>query len=536
MANSYDIIVIGSGFGGAVVACRSAQSGARVLILERGQRWNPDNYPRGLGDPWLYDNRRPHRKHGWLELRHFRRMIVAQGAGVGGGSLCYSSVVLQPPAHLFDRGWPAEIAYGDLLPHFETVSRMLGVRTIPTRQRSRRNLLLREAAEKLNWANRLFNTPLAVAFDDHPDQDSIFPWDKQQTRAVRNAHGRWQGTCIHAGNCDIGCDVQAKNTLDLNYLAEAERAGAEIRSLHLVRCIEPGTGGGYRVHFDRIERSRLSRESVVAPRVVLSAGSLGSSELLLRCRDEFRTLPKLSPRLGMGWSPNGNVLTPAIYPSGDRVMQSVGLTISAGLDFSDGTVDDQQFVIEDDGFPNLLRNALRQAADRGWLSALSWSLSGYARSRVSQANPLSHVMVWLGAGLDAGEGRLDLRRKWLTPWRTSLGLNWNPEQARRVVEAALRIQGELTHATGGRLKVPLIWRWLRTMVTVHPLGGCGMGDSIDRGVVNHAGEVFGYPGLFVVDGAMVPKPIGRNPSLTIAGLAERSSRFITAASSSLQAQ
>ena len=263
-----------------------------------------------------------------------------------------------------------------------------------------------------------------------------------------------------------------------------------------------------------------------AARVVIAAGSLGSSELLLRCRDQYGTLPKLSRQLGCRWSANGNVLTPAIYPSADQVQQSIGPTISAGLDF-----ETKGFVIEDDGFPDMLRNALRDAPDGGWLSALAWSLSGYRRAAAQsdasrQTNPLAHKMDWLGAGVDAGDGRLILKRKWYAPWKSCLDLAWSVESGRPIVDAIIKVQQELSDATGGKLKVPLLWRIFRTMITVHPLGGCGMGDTADQGVVDHRGEVFGYPGLYVCDGASVPYPIGRNPSMTIAAIAERSAAIM----------
>ncbi|MCC6507763.1 MAG: GMC family oxidoreductase [Pirellulaceae bacterium] len=538
----YDLIVIGSGFGGAVTACRAAQAGARVLILERGRRWSPENYPRGLGDPWLFSSKRPAKKNGWLDLRLFKHMIVAQGAGVGGGSLCYSSVVMKATRERFQSGWPAEVSFDELAPYYDDVARMLRVRTIPVQQRSRRNQLLREAAEKTGHSQTVFDTPLAVEFDDDLSADQSASQDMRLTHARQNPHGRWQGTCVHLGNCDIGCDVQAKNTLDLNYLAEAERHNAEIRPLHVVRCISLDDQG-YRVHFDRIEQNQLVPGDACAARVVVAAGSLGSTEILLRSRDQYRTLPKISPQLGQRWSANGNVLTPAIYPRPEMVQQSIGPTISAGMDF-----EELGLVIEDDGFPDMFRLALREARDGGWLSALAWSMAGFQRrvsshgtqsntpsgtnpdsdseAETNYVNPLAHVMVWLGAGVDAGDGQLRLRRKWYAPWKPQLDLTWRVQSGRAIVEKILNFHRALTEQTGGKIVVPITWRWFKKIITVHPLGGCAMGNDIRDGVVNHAGEVFGYPGLYVCDGSVLPVPIGRNPSMTIAALAERSAKML----------
>ncbi len=524
-----DVIVVGSGFGGAVTACRMAQAGAKVLVLERGRRWTTESYPRAIDDPWLFDPRCPHKKNGWLDVRFLPKMIVAQGAGVGGGSLCYSSVLMRPDSRIFDEGWPSQIRFQDLQPQYDLVSRMLEVRTIPEKQRTVRNHLLREAAASVGYASRVFDTPLAINFDDAFRFDREHPQAIDEVVARQNPHGRWQGTCMHLGNCDIGCDVQAKNTLDLNYIASAENWGADVRPLHFVKAIA-AENGGYRMDYQRIAGGNLITGSVRAPRVVLAAGSLGTTELLLRCRDELRTLPNLSRQLGSRWSPNGNVLTPAIYADSEKVQQTHGPTISAGLDFTDGEEGESSFVIEDDGFPNVLFNAIRAGRDRGLLSVAGWTwLEQVFRSRLprkEQRNLLAGVMVWLGAGIDKGDGRLSLKNAWYAPWNKKLHLDWSPDSAREVVSKILKVHGELSQSTGGKLQIPRLWRWFQTMISVHPLGGCAMGDSTDTAVVDHTGEVFGCPGLYVCDGAMIPKPIGLNPSMTIAALAERNAAIL----------
>ncbi|HYH69424.1 MAG TPA: GMC family oxidoreductase [Urbifossiella sp.] len=521
MADRFDAIVVGSGFGGAVTACRLAEAGARVLVLERGRRWTKDQYPRKASDAWLYSHRRPEKHHGWLDVRLFPGMTVLAGAGVGGGSLCYSSVLLEADDASFGAGWPAEVTRAELAPHYATARRMLGARTIPEGQLTQRYKLMQRAAERTGDARRFSAMPLALTFDEEWNYDLPDAMSARHSKPVHdNGHGKRQGTCVHLGNCDIGCDVDAKNTLDLNYLAAAENAGAEIRPLHMVRRIEP-VGNGYRVAFDRIENGKLVPGAVEADRVILAAGSLGSTELLLRCRDQYRTLPRVGRSLGQGWSPNANVLTPDIYPRAADVRQSAGPTISAGMQFMDGGPGSERFVLEDDGFPNLLLNALTAKLGSAWLNPLAWALRPFLRRGPGELNPLARVAVWLGAGVDAGDGRLTLGRPTFAPWRTDLCLDWNVRKSRRVIDAILRAQGRLSRAGGGRLRVPLYWSLLRALVTVHPLGGCRMGSTAADGVVDHRGEVFGHPNLFVADGSVMPGPIGWNPSLTIAALAER---------------
>jgi cholesterol oxidase len=489
-------------------------------MLERGRRWTQHTYPRKPNDPWLFDHSRPQQRNGWLDLRFFKGMAVAQGAGVGGGSLCYSSVVMEANPERFQEGWPPEITLSELTPYYQRVRQMLGVRPIPPGQHTQRYKLVQQAAEKLGYSHRFQSVPLALSFDAEWNYDLPEPLDPKHSKAFTNAQGQKQGTCVHLGNCDIGCDVRAKNTLDLNYIPAAERHGAEVRPLHLVRYIEPDTQG-YRVVYDRIGDNRLFRGSERGTRVVLAAGSLGSTELLLRCRDEYKTLPRIGHLLGHHWSSNANMLTPDLYPTAELVHQGIGPTISAGIDFMDGSIDGQRFFIEDDGFPNLLLNTINATLRSNWWSPFAWTLRSHLRRGLHETNPLGRIMVWLGEGIDAADGRLALSRCWLAPWRRVLKLNWKVKRSLAVMNAILAMHQRLSQASGGRLRIPFYWTFLKSLVTVHPLGGCKVGTTARDGVVDHRGEVFGYPNLYVADGAILPRPIGRNPSMTIAALAER---------------
>ncbi|MEM7534103.1 MAG: GMC family oxidoreductase [Chloroflexota bacterium] len=513
---NFDVIIIGSGFGGAVTACRLAESGARVLVLERGRRWDTKTYPRRAKDPWVYEHTMPEKFNGWLDVRLYYQMAILLGAGVGGGSLCYSSVVLPANKERFDQGWPEEITYEMLQPYYDSVHKMMSVQEIPSGQLTNRYKLLQRGAKAIGYEDRFSSMPLALTFDENWDPATFSPTDYQHSKQFINDQGQQQGTCIHLGTCDIGCAVKAKNTLEYNYIPQAENHGAEVRPLHIVRYIE-SVEGGYSVVFDRIEDGKLIRGREAAEHVILAAGSLGSTELLLRSQKQYKTLPNISPFLGQRWSANANVLTPAFYGKDADIKQSIGPTISSGLEFMDGVIDGHRFLIEDDGFPNMLLNALdsRISAGQGGL------LTRFLRKQVSpQNNPLQNLMIWLGAGVDAGDGTLSLGREWFRPWKRDIKLRWRSRNSAPVIDAILDIQDQLSDVTDGKLYIPLYWRLLKGMLTVHPLGGCGMGATPTTGVVNHAGEVYGYPNLYVADGAIIPKPIGRNPSMTIAALAE----------------
>ena len=431
--------------------------------------------PAKPGDAWLFNGQQPALQNGWLDLRFFPNMTVAQAAGVGGGSLTYSNVALEMHPSSFTNGWPAEITYEELKPCYDRVTQMMNLQTVPDGQLTQRFKLAREAAEKLGHRDRFSKAPLAVSFSPEWNYQLNDPFNPRHSKTFTNAQGQQQGTCIHLGNCDIGCDVRAKNTLDLNYIPRAEQRGTEVRPLHLVRLIEP-RGTGYRVVFDRIQQGRLNRGEESAAHVFLAAGSLGSTELLLRCRDEHRTLPKISGVLGRNWSSNANVLSMATYADASRVQQSLGPSISGvtrlhGRKLERPAVRHRRRRISESaaelaaGLPR--RGSRGRTSDDQCSSRSRNTCAGDERSR--------NLMLWLGAGMDAADGQLTLKRPFLAPWTRILDLRWKPDQSRAVVEAILAVHKSMTEATGGTLQPNTGWSLFKSLLTLHPLGGCKMG-------------------------------------------------------------
>ncbi len=522
MPATFDVIVIGSGFGGAITGCRLAQKGFKVLILERGRRWDPRKFPREPLDPWRFDPEEPHLFNGWLDFRILHKMMVAQGAGVGGGSLIYANVSMEAKREIFDSGWPPEISYQELKPYYDRVGSMLKVQTIPKNQLSPHNKLIRDAADNCGYGNRFLPLELAITFNPEWNYDLPDPFNDDKSKKFTNDQGQSQGTCVHCGNCDVGCQVSAKNTLNLNYIPLAEQHGAEVRPLHMVRKIEP-QNGGYRVYFDRLDNEDRVPGQETARRVIVAGGTLNSTELLLRCRDEFKTLPCISSTLGNSFSSNADFIS-ASFDHHREIEPTRGPTITAAIDFFDGSVDSQKFFIEDGGFPNFIgnflereigseRSRIRKAMDKEVVDVLA----RLARSR----DPASDDMLWFAVGVDAANGCLYLGRKFFMPWKRVLKLDWHIDHSRAVIDAEAKLHKRLAEATGGISVIPPTWTYLMNLVTAHPLGGCRMGTNPGNGVVNHRGEVFGYSGLYVADGSIVPKAIGINPSKTIGALAER---------------
>ncbi len=257
----------------------------------------------------------------------------------------------------------------------------------------------------------------------------------------------------------------------------------------------------------------------------MSAGSLGSTELLLRCRDVIGSLPGISRFLGRDWSSNGDFLTPASYAN-RTLSHTEGPTISSRIDFLDGSVNGKRFWIEDGGFPDLLGDMIRKAAVHPPKNILGKILIEAVNDLLRNADPFKNVMPWFAQGMDAANGDLTLKRPWWFFGKRRLDLKWEIAKSRELIDDVVKMHRRLSDATGGRPSVPPTWSLAQYLVTPHPLGGCNMGRTPETGVVNHKGEVFGYRNLFVADGAIIPEALGVNPSRTIGALAERIAKII----------
>jgi cholesterol oxidase len=515
-----DVVIIGSGFGGAVAACRLADPKRKVVVLERGRDWSKHGKtPQGPRD-YIYSSRMPGLFNGWLDIRFLDQMVVAAGAGVGGGSLIYANVCITAEPSYFRTGWPSQITAQEMELYYDRVDQVLAPQVIPSGQHNPRMTRLQAAAMALGVPDKYQPLPLAVAFDEHAADRHGEPWRDPQNYAP--------DTCVHCGECVIGCVNGAKKTLDRNYLKMATDNGndTEIRPLSLVTHIEGGPHGGWRVHYlDFNERMGRRKRHIDGKTVILAAGSIGSTEILLRSRDGFRTLKNLPKSLGRGWSPNGDFLTLARYKKGeDRpwLEPTKGPTIGGAIDFLGG-VDlpddnmigvDGRIFIEDGGLPNIGAHVLK--AWRNGRGPKKW-----AYRKAGELTDFRSMIPWFGQSIDAADGEFSLRSP-LRFWRARTRLNWNPQCSVGALDAFKDVHVAMTYATGGQ-PIPLAtWSRLRTLVTPHPLGGCNMAAARGAGVTKHDGEVFDHPNLFVMDGAVIPRAIGRNPSKTIAAVAERS--------------
>jgi cholesterol oxidase len=505
--DAYQAIVIGSGFGGSVAACRLAQAGVDVGLLERGRRYPPGGFPR---HPVRYDLMDWH--HGGpYELRPMRDVLVVQGAGYGGGSLIYANVQMRPPAEAFDGGWPAGYSRAALDPYYDLVAHMLDITPVPddaaAGQPPPKTRLMEAAAARLGRSAQFFRPNIAVRFEGAGESPTP------------NKFGALQSGCINCGACDIGCNVGAKNTLDLNYLTLAERFGAEPVTQAEVTWLAP-TEEGFAIRFRDLEDAG-AEHTVAAEQVFLCLGAVNSTELLLRCRDQHRTLTRLPPKLGTSYSANGDFLALGLGTS-PSFEATNGPTITAACIYEfeqDGRR--IRLTVEEGGYSTQLYQALpllhpvrlaellgRELGDR---------LEGHARglhTLLREEGDTTAALLVMGR--DSADGTIEL-----APPHHRLRVRWDTPSNMALYAAETAACRELVAALGGRLAFPPTWSFLGQPSAPHNLGGCPMAGGPEAGVVDPEGNVFGYPGLHVLDSAIIPAAVGVNPSHTIAAVAER---------------
>ena len=522
MTLDYEAIVVGSGFGGAVTACRLAEAGVQVAVLERGRRYGMGDFPRRLSE--LRDSfwDPADGKYGLYDLQQFRNIDVLTSAGLGGGSLIYANVSLPMPEEWLDESWPGDISYAELSARYEQVQDMTEVAQYPIDRDPYRGTPKTVAHETATTAagGEFFYPSLAVNFNGPPGQ------------MAPNKHGAMQTSCTLVGECDFGCNVHAKNTLDLNYLFVAQKHGADIRTDHHVTAIR-SVEDGYEVAGERLEQGEWEPFTLRSRYVVVAAGTLGSTRLLLRYqRDAGRAL---SPMLGHRFSGNGDFLS-YVLGTRQRDEPTLGPVITsagkfAGDDASGG------FFVEDAGLPIFLAYYLEgsfQAATvpKRLAKAIFPYLFRYGLLKLgllkerntgddvakilSAFKTTENLHLLLGMGRDVPDGVMSLEDD------GTLELDWELKSSRPYFDRMVQVMGDMGRGLGGKTQENPMWAWpFRKVVTVHPLGGCAMGEGPETGVVDSMGQVFGEDGLYVADGAIVPSPIGANPSLTIAALAER---------------
>ena len=549
----YDAVIVGSGFGGAVTAARLADPGRDVLVLERGRAYPPGSFarsPRELSRAF-WDPAQG--LHGLFEVWRFRSLDAVCASGLGGGSLIYANVLIPKDERSFVHEdlagggrecWP--IGRADLEPHYERVWEGLRPQRFPTTEPYAsipKAGAMQEAARSLGLPAERPELAVLFAASDHEPPVPGAPV------LGENLHKLPRSTCRLCGECDIGCNVGAKNTLDYTFLSDARRAGAHLRTCCEVRTIEPldSRAGGYRIGYrQHLELAAATPGGelldpvaepwriVTAQTVVLAAGAIGSTRLLLANRG---ALPGISRALGTRVSANGDAIawvrdasrrTAGGAKEPRHLDPSRGPVITTSITVSEGrSQSGRGFRIQDAGAPLVadwfwealelpkLPWRLRRTIVRSLREAIAGRPDTNLSAELAQlfSDESSTLLPLLGMGRDVPDGRYVLEDG-------RLELDWSSAPSEAHYEAVEQGFRAIAAALGGDL-LTSPGKWLSRTTTVHPLGGAPMADDPRHGVVDPYGEVFGFPGLFVADGAAMPGPVGANPGYTIAAFADR---------------
>jgi cholesterol oxidase len=525
MSFDFDVIVIGSGFGGSVSALRLTEKGYKVAVLEAGARFRDEDFADTSFDLPKYLFRPEVGCYGIQRIDALNDCLILSGAGVGGGSLVYANTLYEPldpfyrdPSWQHITDWKAELA-----PYYDQAKRMLGVVENPLRTPA--DDVMQKVADDMGVGDTFHPTPVGVFFggpgQTHHDTvaDPFF-----------GGAGPDRVPCRACGECMTGCRHNAKNTLAKNYLYLAESKGARVMPLTTVTRVSPRDGGGYdvQVKYTKAKRATAaSRRTLSAGQVVFSASALGTQRLLHRMKDEGH-LPGLSERLGHLSRTNSESILGAIAPVDSKVDYSRGIAITSSFHPDEHTHIEPVRYGKGSNAMSLLQTVLTDGDGpeprwRTWLKEM-WKekaniLDLYDLRHWSERTVIALVMQTVDNSITTFTKQIPGTNKRYLTSRQGTGEpnpTWIPVANRAVRKMAEIVGGKAGGTIGEPFNRPL---------TAHFIGGCAIGDSPETGVIDPYQRVYGHPGLHIADGSAISANLGVNPSLTITAQAERAMAY-----------
>lgn len=512
MDSDFDVVIVGSGFGGSVSALRLAEKGYKVVVLEAGRRFADSDFPK---TSWRLSKFLFMPRLGLLGLQRIHFLpdaIILAGAGVGGGSLIYANTLYQPGDKYFrDPLWSHITDWkSELTPFYEQAKRMLGVTENPYFSPS--DQAMKDAAIAMGVGETFQMAPLGIYFGNGTDSHVADPYF--------GGVGPHRNGCIQCGACMTGCRNNAKNTLPKNYLGLAEKVGVQVFPLTTVTKVEQGANGDWIITTSKTGPRPTPGETFTAKDVVIAAGTYNTQKLLHRMKDD-RTLPKLSDRLGDYSRTNSESLVGATMPNTD-------------IDFSQGSAITSSFFPDEDTHVEPVRygkgsnlmgllqtlmtdGASSKARRRQWLQKV--------RSEPSLLPKVLNVRKWsertvIALVMQSVDSWIRVRpTRGILGWHlTSKNSSDHPNATwiPAANETARLIAAKYKGVAGGHLG-----DLINAPFTAHFVGGAVIGDADTKGVIDPYHRVWNYPTLHIVDGSTLTANLGVNPSLTITAQAER---------------
>ncbi|KRF18924.1 cholesterol oxidase [Nocardioides sp. Soil797] len=522
-AGHYDVLIIGSGFGGSVSALRLTEKGYKVAVLEAGARFEDDDLPKTSFDVKNYVYAPAAGMYGIQRIDMVKDCLIVAGAGVGGGSLVYANTLYEPlDAFYRDKSWAHITDWkAELTPYYDQAKRMLGVVENPLTTPS--DQVMMDVADEMGVGDTYHPTPVGVFFGG-PGQ----PSHKAVPDPYFGGAGPDRNPCKNCGECMTGCRHNAKNTLVKNYLYLAEQNGAEVHPLTTVTKVVPRAEGGYEITA-RWTKAKLSRNTATktftADQVIFSAAALGTQKLLHKLKGEGH-LPKISDRLGVLTRTNSEAILGALAPKDAAEDYTRGVAITSSWHPDDHTHIEPVRYGKGSNFMALMQTVLADDTGteprwRTWLKEL-WkqrreAFDLYDMKHWSERTVIALVMQSLDNSITT------IGKKTPFGWVMSSEQGHgepNPTYIPIAYEAVRRMADRMGGTPGGNVGEPF-----NMPLTAHFIGGCTIGDSPETGVVDPYQRMYNYPGLHIVDGSTISANLGVNPSLTITAQAERAMSF-----------
>ncbi len=516
----YDFVIIGSGFGGSVSAMRLTEKGYSVLVLERGKRFDDHDFPKTNWNLPKYLWLPALRCFGIFQMTFLNGQLALHGSGVGGGSLTYGNVLMEPDERLFQSpAWSHLADWKSLLkPHYETARCMLGVTRNPKLWHADQKM--REIAEELGRGHTFQPTDVGVYFGEPGREGELVP------DPFFGGKGPPRAGCNHCGGCLVGCRYNAKNTLTKNYLYFAEKYGAQVIAEVTVTDIQPAPSEQqeYKVLFKSTTHPFAQGQAVRARNVIVAAGALGTMELLFRCRDVTKSLPRISMKLGDNVRTNSeNIMG---VTSRDRhIDYSKGIAISSIFQADEVTRIEPVRYSDGSSFIRLMA-APHVSGHSAFVRSVRtlWSVIRHPVDFLYSkffSRWARYTTILLVMQVEENLTRIRLGRSLFTLFRRGLVLRPDPNNSPpKQIATGNYVTRRLAQKTNGIAQAAFTDSLFNFPTTAHLMGGVPFGRNDHEGVIDLDFQVYNYPGLYVIDGSVMPANPGVNPSLTITALAE----------------